>query len=126
MPMAFGIGHHGGRTVPVFSLPGNPVSTLVTYLEFVRPGLRQLAGMENPGAIRTIPAVLGEDLHKSDAKRHFVRGIFGNENGRIVVRSTGSQSSGVLSSLVRANCLIVIPEDVRNPSAGDMVEIELL
>lgn len=126
MPMAFGIKQVAGRAVPVFSLPGNPVSTMVTYHEFVRPGLRQLGGMENPGAARMLPAVLGEDVRKSDTKRHFVRGIFGNENGRLVVRMTGSQSSGALSSLVRANCLIVIPEDVRNPSAGDAVDIELI
>lgn len=126
MPMAFGIGTSGGRTVPVFALPGNPVSTLVTYLEFVRPGVRLLGGSADPGARRSLPAVLGEDLPKSDAKRHFVRGVFRNEDGRIIVRSTGSQSSGVLSSLLRANCLIVLPEEMRNPAAGDKVEIELL
>jgi len=125
MPMAFGI-RTSGRVVPVFSLPGNPVSTMVTYIEFVRPGLRKMTGMKEPGEVQTLPAVLGENLRKADAKRHFVRGIFGTEKGRIVVRATGSQSSGVLSSLARANCLIIIPENVQNPAAGDQVEIELL
>ena len=125
MPMAFGI-RTSGRVVPVFSLPGNPVSTMVTYVEFVRPGLRKMTGMKEPAVVQTLPAVLGENLRKADAKRHFVRGIFGTEKGRIVVRATGSQSSGVLSSLARANCLIIIPENVQNPAAGDQVEIELL
>ena len=125
MPMAFGI-RTSGRVVPVFSLPGNPVSTMVTYIEFVRPGLRKMTGMKEPEVVQTLPAGLGENLRKADAKRHFVRGIFGTEKGRIVVRATGSQSSGVLSSLARANCLIIIPENVQNPAAGDQVEIELL
>ncbi|HLA68076.1 MAG TPA: gephyrin-like molybdotransferase Glp [Bacteroidota bacterium] len=126
MPMAFGIGQVSDRTVPVFALPGNPVSTLVTYLQFVRPGLNRMSGMQNPDAFQSFPAVLEENIPKIDSKRHFVRGIFRNENGRVVVRSTGTQSSGVLTSLMHANCLIVVPEDVRNPSAGDIVEIQLL
>lgn len=122
MPMAFGMTKEG---VPVFALPGNPVSTMVTFFEFVRPALRRRGGEGEVEAVR-LNAVLSEPIQKSDSKRHFVRGIMRNEGGRTSVVPAGLQSSGALSSLVRANCLIVIPEDARLVEAGQIVEIELL
>ncbi len=123
MPMAFGVAK---ALKPIFALPGNPVSTLVTYRQFVRPGLERLAGVEQPGLPVRVQAILMEDLRKNDGKKHFVRGVFSSKGGRIEVRPTGSQSSAVLSSLSKANCLVILPEDVRNPVAGTAVEIELL
>ena len=127
MPMAFGVFHHpSGRHVPVFALPGNPVSSVVTFLQFVRPGLERIGGLSQSSERMRFPAVLKNDLRKADGKRHFVRGICRNENGGLVVEPTRTQSSGVLTSLSDANCLIVIPEEVRSPKAGDTVEVELL
>lgn len=127
MPVAFGLKRTGSRPpVPVFALPGNPVSAMVTFLQFVRPGMERLSGVEAPASPLRIHAFLGEEIRKKDGKRHFVRGIAANEGDRIVVRPTGSQSSGVLTSMVAANCLILIPEEMKNPTAGDPVEIELL
>ena len=126
MPMAFGIWKSEKRNpVPVFALPGNPVSSMVTFRQFVRPGLEKLCGVRAQPSLR-IKAVLGEDIPKRDGKRHFVRGIARNDEHGIIVMTTGSQSSGVLTSMAEANCLIVLPEDARDGKKGDSVEIELL
>ena len=122
MPMIFGM---HGRT-PVFGLPGNPVSSLVTFLEFVGPALQKMMGSDEPDGAVTIPARIDHDITKSDGKRHFVRGILEQRDGSVIVRSTGSQVSNILSSLTKANCLIILPEDVTHVAAGDIVEVELL
>jgi molybdopterin molybdotransferase len=127
MPTAFGLYQKpSSRPVPVFSLPGNPVSTTVTFLQFVRPALQKMCGRIEWSPPLKQMARLEHDLPKDDAKRHFVRGIVRKDGAGLVVRTTGSQSSGILSSLVAANCLIVVPEDRRNLKAGDEVEVELL
>lgn len=126
MPLAFGIKKRNGKAVPVFALPGNPVSSMVTFLQFVRPGLEKLSGIPVPALPLRIKAILAENLNKKDRKRHFVRGIARNDGDQIVVATTGSQSSGALTSMVAANCLIVLPEDTEDLKAGDSVEIELL
>jgi molybdopterin molybdotransferase len=123
MPMAFGLAQN---SKPIFALPGNPVSTLVTYSQFVRSGLLKMAGFEEADRTLRLQATLVEDMKKVDGKRHFVRGVCSSAGNRLEVRSTGSQSSAVLTSLVRANCLIILPEEKRNPAAGESVEIELL
>lgn len=121
-PFAYGLFEN---SKPVFALPGNPVSTFVTFLQFVRSGLETLKGRTDYAPV-CVTAVLGESIRKQDGKRHFVRGIMTREGNRMVVRTTGTQNSGVLSSLAKANCLIVIPEEVRSLDPGDSVEIELL
>lgn len=122
MPLLFGM---RGRT-PVFGLPGNPVSTMVTFLKFVRPALRRMKGCSWAGGGIRLTAALEEPMTKQDARRHFVRGILSERDGRPSVRPTGSQVSNVLSSLVLANCLITLPEDIGSYAAGDQVEVELL
>ncbi len=120
-PLLFGT---FGRTL-VFGLPGNPVSTGVTFLQFVRPAL--LAMLRQTGRERLrLTAVLDEPLTKRDGKRHFVRGIAAVTNGALHVVTTGSQSSGMVSSLGKANCLIILPENVTNVRKGSKVEVELL
>lgn len=127
MPLLFGVHHDSARQrdIPVFGLPGNPVSTIVTFLQFVRPAIHKMTGREHAKPIR-LAATLEHDFQKKDVKRHFVRGIVRNENNRFVVHSTGSQSSGALTSMVKANCLIVIPEERMEIKAGEEVDIELL
>jgi molybdopterin molybdotransferase len=126
MPLAFGLFRDGDRMKPVFSLPGNPVSTAVTFLQFVRPGLWKMMGMEQPHTPLIVKAALEHDIKKADKKRHFQRGILTNKSGRLVVKSTGWQGSGVLTSLTSANCLIIIPEDVTELKAGTEADVELL
>jgi molybdopterin molybdotransferase len=127
MPFAFGI-HRSSSTshgVPVFALPGNPVSAMVTFLQLVRPALRSLMGAVGGGAATTLKAKLEHDYIKKDEKLHFARGIVRNENGTLVVRTTGIQSSGVLTSLSAGNCLIVIPQPAGVVAAGSEVEVQL-
>ena len=71
-------------------------------------------------------ATLEHEIKKSDGKRHYVRGIVESKNGSFAVRSTGPQVSNILSSLAKANCLIIIPEDKDLVRAGEEVEIELI
>jgi molybdopterin molybdotransferase len=122
MPMIFGM--YGEK--PVFGLPGNPVSSLVTFLQFVNPAIEKMLGSDEANTIVKIPARIEHDIMKPDGKRHFIRGILEQRNGSIVVHSTGSQVSNILSSLTKANCLIILPEEVTHVTAGDIVEVELL
>lgn len=125
-PFAYGIKRNShGIPVPVFALPGNPVSSVVTFLQFVRYGLEKLKGNREFTPLR-LTALLGEEIQKTDEKRHFMRGRVRNENGQLTVFTTGTQSSGVLTSLSQANCLLVVPEEARTLRVGSPVEIELL
>lgn len=121
MPLLFG--KFGQK--PVFGLPGNPVSTAVTYLQFVRPALRAMMGMKSFTELQ-LRAKIDHEYSKSDGKRHFVRGIVEQRDGALRVRSTGSQVSNILSSLTMANCLIIIPEEIEIVKPDDDVDVELL
>jgi len=122
MPLVFGM----HESTAIFGLPGNPVSSVVTFLEFVRPALSLMMGETEFSPPLRLHALLEEEIKKSDGKRHFVRGIMKNHNNSLVVRTTGSQLSNVLTSLTRANCLIVLPETKEHFSIGEQVEVELL
>jgi len=122
MPLLFGL--HGDK--PVFGLPGNPVSAMVTFLQFVKPALMRLMGQKKYTPPLRLHAKLQEEITKSDGKRHFVRGVLMNANGSIAVRTTGSQVSNILTSLSQADCLIILPEDRNQFKAGEEVEVELL
>ncbi|MDG2111864.1 MAG: molybdopterin molybdotransferase MoeA, partial [Actinomycetota bacterium] len=120
-PLAFGtIGQ-----VPVFGLPGNPVSSMVSFELFARTGLRSMMGHAEP--IRsTVRVVAGEDLRRHpDGKTHFLRIQASHEDGRIVVRSAGGQGSHMLWAMARANALAVVP-DGEGYGAGDELEAILL
>ncbi len=120
-PLLFG---RRKRTL-VFGLPGNPVSTSITFLQFVLPALRKMSGA-NPHQGIHLKAITRQSFSKNDGKRHFLRGVYSEEEGRLTVKITGSQSSGVMSSMVKANCLIVVPENMQQVNAGDTVDIELI
>ena len=120
-PLAFGT--VGGK--PVFGLPGNPVSSAVSFELFARPGLRKLAG--HTEVVRpAVRAVAGEALRRSpDGKTHFVRVAATIEDGRYVVRSAGGQGSHQLAGLAAANALAVLPDGDGVDAQGD-VEVLLL
>jgi molybdopterin molybdotransferase len=122
MPLAFGT----FRNHYVFGLPGNPVSTVVTFFKFVKPALLKMMGNREFDSAMKIHARLLHEIQKTDDKRHFVRGILESRNGAITVRSSGSQVSNVMSSLTKANCLIILPEEKTYFAQGDNVEVELL
>ncbi|MFN8103972.1 MAG: gephyrin-like molybdotransferase Glp [Acidimicrobiia bacterium] len=115
-PLAFG--RVGAATV--FGLPGNPVSSAVAFELFVRPALRQMLGIE-PAVPPLRTGVAGEVLRRrDDAKVHFVR-VAAGADGR--VRSTGSQSSNVMSALAAADSLAVIPPNRLEIAAGERVDL---
>lgn len=120
-PLVFGT---FGKTL-VFGMPGNPVSTSVTFLQFVRPAMRRMLGDVSAERLQ-LHAILDEPIAKHDRKRHFVRGIAASKNGQMHVRTTGTQSSGALSSVANANCLIILPEKTSSLTKGRQVLIELL
>jgi molybdopterin molybdotransferase len=112
------------KGVPFVGLPGNPVSALVTFEVFVRPMLDRLSGL--PATERTrLRAIAGERVH-SDGRESYLRGIVTWRAGGYSVKLTGSQDSSVLSSLIRANALIVLPAGSDPVEVGDEVEVWLV
>jgi molybdopterin molybdotransferase len=110
---------------PVFGLPGNPVSSMVSFEQFVRPSLLKMMGhsqLFRP----VIEATLKENIRKEPGRRHFIRACVSFEKDGYFVTMTGSQGSGILKSMVRANGLIVIPEDREVVIAGEKVMVQLL
>lgn len=119
-PLAFGtVGE-----ARFFGLPGNPVSVAATWYQFVQPALRRLMGEdpEPPHAFRVPTAVA---LRKRPGRTEFQRGIlYHDDQGELCVTTTGSQGSGMLSSMNRANCFVVLPHDGGDVAAGDAVEVQ--
>ncbi len=107
-----------------FGLPGNPVSAMVTFYQFVQPALRYMMGQTRLTTIR-VPATCLSALKKHPGRVEFQRGIMAtDEQNKLVVRSTGKQGSGVLSSMSQANCFIVLPRECGNVEIGDEILIE--
>tara|TARA_Y100000780_G_scaffold9473_1_gene8372 strand:+ start:1994 stop:3214 length:1221 start_codon:yes stop_codon:yes gene_type:complete len=108
-----------------FGLPGNPVSTIITYLLFVAPTIDRLCGMPDSTPYR-LPAILQGTIEHHQGRREYVRGIFGTNGDRVTVSPTGDQSSNRLATFANANCLIVVPEQIDDIKAGSIVDIVLL
>jgi molybdopterin molybdotransferase len=109
----------------VFGLPGNPVSSMVSFEQFVRPSLLRMMGHRQ--IFRpVIEAVLREDIHKKSGMRYFIRGEVSMEKDSYQVTTTGPQGSGILKSMVKANGLIILPEDREIVRAGEKVKVQLL
>ncbi len=122
-PLVFG--RFGERGPLVFALPGNPVSALVTFEEFVRPALLQMAGrrrMFRP----TVRARMAEALTKPAGRLHFVRVRLERDGDGFVASSTGNQSSGVLRSMTLADGLLVFPSEATTIAAGDTATVQVL
>lgn len=123
-PLTFGR-FEGGRGPVVFGLPGNPVSAMMTFEQFARPALRQMAGRR--ALFRpTVQARLGERMTKSAGRLHFVRVALARDGQQIVARSTGNQSSGVLRSMLLAQGLLVFPADATALNEGDTATVQVL
>ena len=108
-----------------FGLPGNPVSVMVTFDKFVRPALRKLRGVRTPVSTLRMNARCLNPIFKRPGRLEFQRGILSvTDDGQAAVESTGTQSSGALSSMSRANCYIVLPAETGNVEEGSMVTVE--
>lgn len=120
-PATFGM---VGR-VPVFSLPGNPVASMVTFELFVRPALRKMTGHHDLFRPR-VTALMQDEVDKRRGVRTLLRGILQQGDGAATVTTTGPQGSGILRSMSLANCLIDLPEDIEHVRPGTPVEVMLL
>ncbi len=122
-PMAVGRIERGDRSAVLFGLPGNPVAVMVTFAAFVRPALQQLMGWQAP-PLPLLKAKSTEALRKKPGRTEYQRGIVStNAAGQLEVSITGNQGSGVLSSMVQANGLIVLGHAQGHVAVGDEVEV---
>ena len=108
-----------------FGLPGNPVSTIVTYLLFVAPTIDRLGG-RRPTPPLTISAIMDGTVPHTPGRREYLRGTLRSEGGRLVVAPTGDQGSNRLATLAEANCLVVVSEERQDVAPGERVEVVLL
>lgn len=115
-------GHYGG--LPFLGLPGNPVSAWITFAVFARPVILRLQGRQQ-GAPMMVRADLEHEI-ESDGRESYLRARLAHRQNRYTVRLTGSQDSGVLSSLVEANSLIRLPAGSRYVEAGATVDVWLM
>jgi molybdopterin molybdotransferase len=120
-PLAFGTME--GKLV--FGLPGNPVSSMITFEEYVRPALLKMMGRKEIFR-RTIKATLTEDIKKKSGLKHFIRARVNKEGEIFTVATTGEQGSGILKSMVLANGIIVLPEDMTSVKKGEEVAVQLI
>ena len=120
-PLAFG----SIDGVPLFGLPGNPVSVMVSFEQFVRPYLLKMQGHVRIFR-ETLTAQSAQDIKKSIGVKNFIRAVVQKEKGRYLARVTGEQGSGILKSMVAANAFIVLPEKVSFVKKGDQVVLQLL
>ena len=120
-PMAFGT----IQGIPVFGLPGNPVSTMVSFELFVRPSLLKMQGrtrLFRPA----VEATLLHPLRKTPERRHYVRAVVSHDKGNWTARAIEAQGSNIIHSMVRANALLVFPENQTDLPEGSRVEAILL
>jgi molybdopterin molybdotransferase len=118
MPQGFGV--VGPDRMPVFTLPGNPVSTFVSFQLFVRPVLQALQGLP-PVPLPTRQAILAGAVRSPEGRRSYLRGVLDAEAGRVVPLI--GQASHQLGVLARANALIVVPEQAVRMEEGEQVDV---
>jgi molybdopterin molybdotransferase len=120
-PLAFG---RIGDT-PLLGLPGNPAAAWVSFLQFGRPAILRMLGLENV-CLPEVDATLTERQKNAGRRRHYVRGVLSRAANGFEVRSTGDQGAALLTAAVRANCLIVIPETSTVVEPGSTVRVQVL
>lgn len=118
-PLAFG----QINNKPFFGLPGNPVAVMVSFINFVEPALRKMQGEQGWKPLK-VNAIATENLRSRQGRTEFSRGIYElDDTGRLTVRTTGKQGSGILRSMSEANCLIEISPVIDTVKAGESVTI---
>ncbi|MDW1599720.1 bifunctional molybdopterin-guanine dinucleotide biosynthesis adaptor protein MobB/molybdopterin molybdotransferase MoeA [Vibrio sp. Vb2960] len=118
-PLAFG----QINNKPFFGLPGNPVAVMVSFINFVEPALRKMQGEQGWKPLK-VNAIATENLRSRQGRTEFSRGVYElDATGRLTVRTTGKQGSGILRSMSEANCLIEISPAIDTVKAGESVTI---
>ncbi|MBI3752788.1 MAG: molybdopterin molybdotransferase MoeA [Deltaproteobacteria bacterium] len=120
-PLAFGI--IGGK--PAFGLPGNPVSAMIAFEQFVRPALLKMMGKRDIFK-RAFDALLTQSVKKKPGRMHFVRGALEQKQGQLYATPLEGQGSGILSSMAKANCLIMLSEDAKDIKENSKVKVQPL
>lgn len=122
-PLAFGVFRAGGRQIPHLGLPGNPVSSMVTFEMFARPAILKMLGRTDL-SMPAVEARLTSTVKNTDRRRIFLRvKVRRGEDGTLEARVTGSQGSGMLTSMSRSNGLAVVPDFVTEVHEGETVEV---
>jgi molybdopterin molybdotransferase len=121
MPTLFG--RWRGRLV--FGLPGNPVASMVTFEEFIRPAIYKMLGRKDVEPVY-VEAILTEDIKKKRGRKHLLRVGLELKDGRYYAATTGPQGAGILSSMLGADGLLIAPEDREHIKAGERVAVQLL
>jgi len=124
-PLAYGKVANGSDSAHYFGLPGNPVSTMVTFYQFVREALMTLMGT-TPEPLPLFKVECVDAIRKMKGRTEFQRGILFDDAGTLKVKTTGSQGSGVLSSMSLANCFIVLDESTGSCEPNTIVNIQPL
>lgn len=109
-----------------FGLPGNPVSVAISFQQLLLPAFKKLMGHKKEHSPLTLQATVSQTIYKQPGRTEFQRGIAENINGTLVVNSTGNQGSHVLSSMTKANCLIILEQGSGDIEKGQTVNIQLL
>ena len=124
-PLAFGLLRVGNRTIPHLGLPGNPVSSMITFEQFARPAILKMLGRKNLDK-PCVRARSESEIKNTDGRRIFARVRVSRQNGQYQARLVGPQGSGVLMSMAQANGLMIVPEAVSSVRAGDEVVVQML
>ena len=110
-----------------FGLPGNPVSVMVTFYQFVRDALLKLSGRDPVPPLPSFKVPCMSNLKKAPGRTEFQRGVLAQDaSGNWSVSVTGEQGSGILRSMSEANCFIILPETQGNVAAGTLVEVQVM
>ena len=117
-----GFGAVGEDRIPIFTLPGNPVSSYVSFETFVLPAIRKLMG-KTPYSRPTTRARLTHGISSPEGKRQFVRGAYAVDRGGPHVSPVGGYGSHLIGDLASSNALVVVPEDVTSMTAGEQVQV---
>jgi molybdopterin molybdotransferase len=117
-----GFGHLGEDRTPIFTLPGNPVSSYVSFQQFVLPAIRKLMG-KKPYSRPTTPARLTHAISSPEGKRQFVRAEYGRDKSGPFVAPVGGHGSHLIGDLASSDALVVVPEDVTSVPAGEQVQV---
>jgi molybdopterin molybdotransferase len=125
-PLAFGCFQNDGRRVPHIGLPGNPVSSMVAFDLFGRPAIMKMMGKSDWR--RIVVRAIAEDqiVNRDDPRLFLARCIVTERDGKYYASLTGAQGSGILTSMMRANALTLIPADVDLVEAGEEIEVLML
>jgi molybdopterin molybdotransferase len=120
-PLAFGV----IRGKPAFGLPGNPISSMVAFEQFAMPAILKMMGKKEVFK-RVFYASLTKPIKKKSGRLHFVRGVLEQKNGKFYATPLEGQGSGILSTMVKANCLIILPEDINDADKDSKVKVQML